>query len=259
MKTIDDISQEIKAAFVANVTLQDAYDLDPGLTFDQQMPASSIEANIINVVATSIATMEWQQESYKEDVQALILASMAGTVPWYHALVLSFEYADEKIIKYAAVVEEHPNLVIKVNGADFAVFATESDQLIALRAFLNLNKFAGTHISVVSYQADDVNPELTIYLDASKFNSSGESLTTGLKEAEIAIDNYLASIVYNGTMNKTRLVDAIQKVDGVTDLVLGSVEITRDDTSVITMSSNNYRSYGGAFVSTVKTITYVLG
>ena len=35
--------------------------------------------------------------------------------------------------------------------------------------------------------------------------------------------HYLASVVYNGTMNKTKLVDAVQAVNGVLDVEMGTI------------------------------------
>jgi len=259
MKTITEIALEIKAAFVANTVLQAMYSLQEGKTFDEQFADASIEANLINVVATSLATMDWQQESYKEDVEALILQTFPGTVAWYHGLVLGYEYNGVQIMKYCAVVEQFPSLLIKVNGEDFGVFGDESDEMIALRAYIAENKFAGTHISIVSIEADDVEPTLTVWLDAQKFNSSGERLSDSSTPVEDAIDAYLASVVYNGTMNKTKLVDAIQAVDGVLDVEMGTIEVACADSQTITVTGNNYSSYGGGFVSTIKNITYVLG
>jgi len=258
MKTIDEIAQEIKAAFINNAVLQVAYDLTAGQTFDEQFAASSVEANFVNLYATAAAAQESLFEQYKIDVEDRILAAFPGTVAWYHNLILNFEYVGEKIIKYAAVIEEYPHLLIKVNTADFGVLAIESDQLVALRAYVAEKKFAGTYISIISYAADDVNPTIQVWLDPAKYDSSGTHLVDSDKKVELAIDAYLASVKYNGTMNKTKLVDAIQAVDGVRDVLLGDVVVTRADTSVVTISGNNYSSFGGAFVSTTKTMTYVL-
>jgi hypothetical protein len=259
MKTIAEIAQEIKAAFIENDSLATAYNLAPGRSFDEQFAASSIEANIINVIATGSATITWQQESYKEDIELLILQTFPGTIAWYHSLVLAFEYNEESIIKHAAIVELFPNLLIKANTEDYGVLAPESDEMIALAAYIRDRKFAGTYITIVSRQPDDVLPTLTVTLDAQQYNSSGISLTGGYSPVEDAIDNYLNDVKYNGTINKTKLVDAIQAVPGVIDVLLESIAVSREDLETITVIGNNYSSYGGAFVSTIKNINYVLG
>lgn len=258
MKTIAEIAQEIKTAFVNNALLVAAYGLQPGKSFDEQFAASSIEANIINVIAASSATLSWHQESYKEDIEQLILQTFPGTIAWYHNLVLSFVYNEEQIIKYAAIVEQYPTLLVKVNTVDFGVIAPESDEMIALAAWVRDRKFAGTYITIVSRQPDDVLPSLTVTLDAQQFNSSGIRLNDESTPVADAIDNYLATVKYNGTINKTKLVDAIQAVPGVIDVLLDGIEVSREDGESITVIGNNYSSYGGAFVSTTKNISYVL-
>ena len=65
---------------------------------------------------------------------------------------------------------------------------------------------------------------------------------------EDAITEYLYSIEYGGVFNKTKLVDAVQRAIGVTDVILESVQVkphTEDDYTYV--SGNNYESVGGAF------------
>jgi hypothetical protein len=258
MKMIAEVAETMKVAFMGNYLLANAYGFPAGGLFDAYFPASSVEANIINVLATSMATVSWQQESYEQDIRQLILQKFPGTIAWYHDLIMSYQYHEEQLVYYAAIVEQYPSLLIKVNAADFAVLGDESDQMTALRAYVRDRKFAGTHISIVSRAADDVLPTIAVDIDAQLYSSQGTLLADGTTPVEAAIDAYLASIVYNGTMNKTKLLDAIQAVPGVLDVTLHNVEVTREDGQVVTVSGNNYNSYGGAFVSTLKNITYVL-
>lgn len=259
MKTITEIAQEIKVSFVANNILAAAYNLDQGKSFDEQFAASSIEANIINVIATSSAAITWAHDSYKVDIEQLILQTFPGTIAWYHSLVMAFTYNGESIIKYASIVEQFPSLLFKVNMADFGVIAPESDEMIALAAYIRDRKFAGTHITIVSRQPDDVLPVLTVVINAQQYNSLGELLSDGSSPVEDAIDNYLKGIKYNGTLYKTKLVDAIQVVSGVMDVSLSALTVSREDGQTITVAGMNYSSYGGGFVSNQKNISYVLG
>lgn len=52
-------------------------------------------------------------------------------------------------------------------------------------------------------------------------NASGIRLTDGSKPVLAAINDYLKGIEYGGKFNKTKLVDAIQRVEGVLDVELG--------------------------------------
>lgn len=179
MKTIAEVAEVMKQAWMKNGTLASAYSFDTGRPFDEYFPASSIEANIINVLATSIVAVSWQQESYEEDIRALILQKHPGTVSWYYDLVMSFRYNDEALIHYAAIVEQYPSLLIRVNGEGFDVLPDESDEMTALRAYVRDRKFAGTHISIVSRAADDVHVAATVTLNAQLYNSQGLLLADG--------------------------------------------------------------------------------
>ena len=260
MRTIEQITNEIKVAFIANETLQDAYSLDTELSFDEQFPASSVEANLIGVIAINIASLESLWDAYQADVESLILSAYPGTLAWYHNLVMSFEYGaeDEQIIKYAAIVEDYPNLLIKVNGVDFYKFAQEGDQLVALRSYLSTRKFAGTQLVVTSREPDDVNPVAEIKLDSQLYNSDGENLETDVNDVELAIANYLSSVKYNGSLNVLRLIDAIQLVPGVLDINLTELIITREGGAIDNVTHGDHQSHGGAFKSTTNTLTYVL-
>jgi len=78
---------------------------------------------------------------------------------------------------------------------------------------------------------------------------------------EDAINNYLHGIVYGGSLNKTKLVDAIQGAAGVVDVVLGEVSVkTASKSDYTPVAGNNYPSVGGSFVSNNlrSSISYVL-
>lgn len=258
MTTIAEIADVMKAAFVANEVLAEKYELVDGQTFDDQFADSSIEANIINVMATSVATIIWQRESYEDDIRNMILQIFIGTVPWYEALVKAFEYNGENIIKYVSVVDQYPYLMFKVNTEGFGIIGSESDEMVALTSYVRENKVAGTHVMIVSRQPDDVLPTMTVVLNAQKFNSSGELLSDGSSPVEDAIDAYLEGVQYNGTIYKSKLVDAVQAVAGVVDVSLDALLVSREDTQTIDVTGLNYSSYGGGLVSNTKNITYVL-
>jgi hypothetical protein len=258
MKTITEIADVMKAAFVANATLAEKYGLAVGKTFDEQFAASSLEAHIIQVMATSVAFVIWQRESYEEDIRNLILQIFIGTVPWYGALVKAFEYNGQNIIKYVSIVEQFPYLMFKVNTEDFGVIGAESDEMVALKSYIHENKVAGTYIIIESRQPDDVLPTLTVVIDAQKYNSQGQLLSDGSSPVEEAIDAYLEGVQYDGTIYKTKLVDAVQAVEGVLDVSLTGLTVERERGEIVTVTGMNYSSYGGGLISTVKNITYVL-
>lgn len=74
---------------------------------------------------------------------------------------------------------------------------------------------------------------------------------------EDAIAAYIDGIRYGGVFNKTKLVDAIQAVDGVVDVILGDVKHAAHGQSLVTLEGQNAESVGGLF-NCVSTISYLV-
>jgi len=249
---IDEIKKEMTAAFVANAVIQAAYGLEAGKTFEEQFSKVSLESIFFYIVAAAISALRFLFEQYKIEVEKRIAAAIPGTIAWYHNLVMNFEYNGEKPIVYCAVMEDFPWLRIKVNKAEHGVIAKESDEMIALQSYLSRNKFAGTQINLTSEPPEVIDIEMTVWLSAARYSSDGKMLGGGTKPVEAAIDGYLAGIVYSGTFYKSKVVDAVQLVDGVSDVELVSAKIGGDELKA------SYQSKTGAFVAN-NNITYVLG
>jgi hypothetical protein len=248
---IDEIKKEMTDAFVSDEEIKKKYDLKDK-TFEEQFAKVSVESKFFYIVATAIAQLRFLFEMFRIEVENRIKAAIPGTVAWYHNLVMNFEYNGEQIINYCAVTEEFPWLRIKVNTANHGVIGKESDEMIALRSYLSKNKFAGTQINLTSELPETIEITMTVWLSASKYSGGGGNLVTGDKSVEQAIDDYLAGILYSGTFYKSKVVDAVQLVDGVSDVELVSAKI-----GGISLAAS-YQSKTGAFVAN-KIITYVLG
>ena len=133
------------------------------------------------------------------------------------------------------------------------------DVLTAFKHYINAIKIAGVVINVRTRKADELSIAVKVVVDPLKINRQGVDIASSEKVVEHAIENYLADIVYGGTFNKTKLVDAIQRVDGVLDVVLGVCKYkVGDDFKEI--AGNNYTAVGGSFIAVGldKTIEYVV-
>jgi uncharacterized phage protein gp47/JayE len=131
--------------------------------------------------------------------------------------------------------------------------------MIALRSYIDKNKFAGTQIKLTSDPPEILTIAMRIWISAAEYNADGSRLDDGEKAIENAIRNYLKNIVYDGTFFKTRLVDAVQAVSGVHDVELISVHANGN---LITQPT--YRAQYGAFEANFmentnnETLIYVL-
>jgi len=252
MATISDIKKEMTDAFIANETIKATYELEDGKTFEEQFSKVSLESILFYVVATSIFALQFLFDRFKEYVETRIRAAISGTKSWYHNLVVNWEYNSQKIIKFCSIAEEFPFLRVKINTENHGVLGPESDEMIALRSFLNKEKFAGTQINLTSQPPETIDIKMTVWVSASEYTSTGKIIGTEEKPIEAAIDNYLANIVYDGTFYKSRLVDDVQVVRGVNDVELASAKINNIELAATRQSKT------GAFVAN-KIITYVLG
>lgn len=111
-------------------------------------------------------------------------------------------------------------------------------------------KFAGTTASVFSYEPDILDIELNIWRDPMVLDEHMERISDGESVVRQAIENYLNGIKYGGVFNKTKLIDAVQQVEGVLDVTIfdGTIWCNGDglyhDLEDI---DQNFRSYGGHF------------
>jgi len=248
---VEDIKKEMTDAFISNTTIKTVYGLQDGKTFDEQFAKVSLESIFFYIVAAAVWQLRFLFERYKKEVENRIKAAIPGTVAWYHNLVMSFEYNNSRVIEYCAVTEDFPFLRIKVNTAGHGVLGAESDEMIALRSYLSKNKFAGTQINLTSAAPEVIEIKMTVWLSAAKYNSNGKIIGGEEKPVEVAIDSYLANIIYSGTFYKSKVVDAVQLVDGVVDVELVSAKI-----GGVSLAAS-YQSKTGAFKAN-NIITYVL-
>ena len=110
-------------------------------------------------------------------------------------------------------------------------------------------------------KADDIRINATIEVDPMVINASGIRLTDGSKPVLAAINDYLKGIEYGGKFNKTKLVDAIQKVEGVLDVELGECAAkAASATEYNVIKNNNYTAVAGCFIlnSLETSLTYVV-
>lgn len=92
-------------------------------------------------------------------------------------------------------------------------------------------------------------------------DSQGTALSNGSKPVEEAITTFLKNITYGGTFNKTKLVDAIQKVSGVTDVELGDCLYMQPASgNWVPIVGNNYSGNSGSYipVDLKNTLNYVV-
>lgn len=263
MRTIDEIKQSIRADFVANTVLQEAYGLDAAKTFDEQFSKVSIEAILTYIVAVAIWSLESLMAKHQTDIDAVITKNALCSIPWYHAQCMAFQLGhavqfkpetyrfeypqtDEnaRIIKFASVrqleVEGVTKLRVHVSKSNKQPLSATEKQ--AFEAYIKEIGAAGTHFEIISQAPTSLSFTLQIVRNAMVLDMEGNRLNGGGNAVNEAISGYLDNIVYGGVFNRTKLVDAIQAADGVVDVVLNEVRVGSEP-----VSGQNIEAPGGAF------------
>lgn len=275
-KTLQQISAEIKAAFVANEVLSEAYGLDPALTFDEQFSAVSIEAAIIAVIAYAHYVVERTLDLFRSEIDSRIESSYLCSIPWYYQKVLDyqhgydlefnpatyrFDYAqvDEsaKIIVFAAVRQKQDavtKLKIYTNKAG-NVPLTEAEHS-AFVAYMAKVGAAGIHYEFVNQLPDELQLTLQVIFNPLVLDNTGKRLNADSYPVRDAIANYVSGITFGGVLNRTRLIDAIQAADGVDDVILTEIQHRPNGGSFEVVSGQNIESISGSFIVDLITDTY---
>lgn len=196
-------------------------------------------------VAYCVFLIDTLFDLFRAETDAKILLLKPPTLIWFANKIKDFQFGDDlipetdvydntgltedeieerKVIKYAAAIEQDFSngrfgVRIKVAGEQGGVrvkLPTEEQE--AAREFLKRFKPAGTYVELTSDDADYLKLALRVYYNPLVLRPNGERLDgTDSRPLQTAIETHLKNLPFNGRFNLTALVDAMQKVDGVSD------------------------------------------
>ena len=279
-RSISEIKRTMTDAFMQDKAIRDAYGISPDKTrFADCFSAVSLENLLFYIVAACHYVLESIFEKFTQDVEQKISRAVVASIPWYFDKAKAFQYGDalvlnprtfgyeyakvdtsKQLVKYVAVRDRGASIEMLVSAEqDGKPTPLQDDFLTAFKHYINAIKIAGVVINVRTRKADELSIAVKVVVDPLKINRQGVDIASSEKVVEHAIENYLADIVYGGTFNKTKLVDAIQRVDGVVDVVLGTCKYKAGD-EFKEIAGNNYTAVGGSFIAVGldKTIEYVV-
>ena len=269
-RTVEDIKKEMTEKFMQDENLREAYGIQGDATWEKTFSSVSVENILMYIVAFAAYTIEVMMESFRKDVDTQILQNIVPTVRWYHSQAISFQYGDQlgyneefghfeypsvnedkKLVRYCAVKDLGGSIRMLVSGEnDGSPSVLSNDVLSAFKSYMNQVKVAGIILDIKSLEADNIRIYANVNVDPQIITVNGIRISDGASVVEDAVNAYLAGIVYGGTFNKTKLVDAIQKVEGVIDVTLTDVQVKPSGAIEYTsMSSNNYTAISGCFRS----------
>lgn len=266
-RSITEIKQTMTNAFMADGTVRERYGLSENDTFDDSFSVVSIENILFYIVAACSHVLEVLFDQFKADVDDKISRAVVASVPWYYKIAKEFQYGDalifneatqqygyeqvsekKRVVKYVAVRDRGFSVEILAScetGGQPTVLS--DDVLTAFKQYLNRVKIAGVILSVRSLPADSISITATIRIDPLVIDRTGTRIEDGSFVVENAVNAYLRNIIYGGTFNKTKLVDAIQNVEGVLDVELHACKYSTDGMTYNDINGNNYTAVSGSF------------
>lgn len=269
-RTIAEIKRTMTDAFMANATLREAYGLAEGDTFEGSFSAVSIENILFYIVAACCHVMEALFDRHRQDVDDKISRAVVASVPWYYKVARQFQYGDalafdettsqwrypttdekKRLVRYVAVRDRGTSIQILASAdKDGLPEPLSADVLTAFKHYMNRVKIAGVVLNVRSLPADSIQVKATVQVDPLILSANGTRNGEESRPVEDSINAYLRGITYGGTFNKTRLVDAIQGVEGVVDVTLAEcLYKAAADADYRPVAGNNYTAVGGSFVA----------
>lgn len=270
-RTIQEIKKTMTDRFMADTDLRNAYGITgEDATWENTFSTVSIENMMIYIVSVCAYTLEIMFDTFCQTVDDKIAQAVVASLPWYYKIAKQFQFGDEMVFDEETQsfiyqsIDESKQLVkyvaVKDMGGSIQILASADeggkpvplpmDVLTAFKSYLNRCKIAGINLNVRSVAADNIRINCIVEIDPMVLNTSGMKLSDGTYPVIQAINSYLANIKYGGTFNKTKLIDAIQKTQGIMDVTLGICEAkTAADNDFKTIESNNYTAFSGCFIA----------
>lgn len=217
---------------------------------------------------------------HKDDISDLLSAKRPHTLRWYAEESKKFQYGysltwlgdtyvyavddpDSRIVKYAAATERQGKVILKVatetNGVKTPL---TNPQKSIFAEFWNRWRDAGVRLEIVSQQADLLKVNMVIIRDRLVLDSTNHLLRDAtINPISDAIDAYGSSLEFNGKIYLSKLIDEIQKAEGVVDVKLTSAHVkpyggnwTVVDMSVEAVSGYFSMSYSDSSITYVDNI-----
>ena len=231
---------EIKAQMIAEKQAQSSLN---ALTSTSQTAFWNL---YIYLVAVAINIFEQIMDLFKVDIEAIAAKSYPGSRQWIQAKVFEFQYSatnpqyvemqSDFSLAYPVIDPSlrivtrcsvnrllNKTVLIKVAKSNPPTTLSGSE-LTALQAYVNDIGFVGIDYTLLSELPD-------------RMGLSGEIFYNGQYAANIqasvinALNNYLASIPFDGVVNVQAVEDVILSVEGVNDIVLAELTVRRQSVS----------------------------
>lgn len=243
--------------------MDDAQAAETSLSTLNSTSATSIYKLWKSITATVINYLEQLWDLYKVSIETTITNGAVGSGAWLQAQILKFQYS-ATVPQIVTLINFAPNysvidptlriitrssvktmanktISVKVAKSEPPVALTTTE-LNSLKGYLSDIGFAGTQTNTFSYTSDKLYLQANIY-----YNGQYASVISATVIA--AINDYFSKIPFDGTIKLLTLEDYIQKVAGVTDVVIVNCALRADTTAftsktyLVSASTTIYPTY----------------
>lgn len=124
-----------------------------------------------------------------------------------------------RIIKYSAIVSDGRTIYIKVaKEVDNALGSLSSSELSEFSRYINIIKPLGIKVIGQSMNACVLTVNMKVYYYGE---NESEDIEENIKRS---IEHYVKNITFGGVVFKNKIVDAVQEVEGVSDVEIISID-----------------------------------
>ena len=203
--------------------------------------ATSVFGMLRNLWALFVQALENNIDTLTADLNTYVASIQVGSIAWYAAQIKAFQFGDsvtlingkpgyvtidpdKQIIKQVAVIETEGRLLIKVAKANPSApsYSALSDaELVGLKDYVRLVKYAGVAADVVSLPPDDFRIFATIKYDRQVLGPDGRPLADPNQDTVLdLITSYVRALPFDGVLSWTALTDFMQKYSGIDDFLI---------------------------------------
>lgn len=231
----------------STATIQATMDAEQALQTDLSTLDSPSQTAIYTlwkfITSSIINFVEQLWDAKKTEIEDVVKVGIVGTDAWLQDRVLKFQYdsvtpqvveigsdfsinypiidEDLRIVTRCAVKTTSQRVVLVKAAKSEPPVALSGLEKSSLEGYLDDINFAGVNYVVTSLASDKMYFKANIYYNGQFASVISDNVVA-------AINAYLASIPFNGTLRVTDLIDAIKSVTGITDVLIEDLALRAD-------------------------------
>jgi hypothetical protein len=191
------------------------------------------------IVASCIAIFEQLQDLFKTDLEAIASTAAPSTPQWTRNKVLKYQKGDVAELNTTTFTVEYPTInttnqiltrcaVITAPNRTVLIKVAKSDppvpvsvgELAELQSYIETFNPAGIAFTLINENSDKMEVAATIYYN-------GQYSAVISTNVVAALNNYMATLPFNGVISTQSVVDAIQAAEGVISVSLARILVRK--------------------------------